>query len=239
MKVSVLLALTMFIFAGSACAADLKWDPVTDYREKRIEGWRVLVNKRLDNSDQRELCDQTLKVLADHLFRISRVVPAETLAKLRTIPIWVELAHPRHPCMCYHESADWLREHDMNPEKAGAVEIANARTFLAWTREDQPWMVLHELAHGYQHLFLGDDNAEIKACYEKAVASKSYESVLRFQGEKERHYALNNAKEYFAESTEAFFGQNDFYPFVRAELKEHDPSMHDLLEKLWLVKMPK
>ena len=92
-----------------------------------------------------------------------------------------------------------------------------------------------ELAHGYHHQFLGDDNAEIKACYDKAVASKSYESVLR-AGRKEKHYALNNAKEYFAEATEAYFGQNDFYPFVRAELKEHDPAMFELLEKLWLVK---
>ena len=42
-----------------------------------------------------------------------------------------------------------------------------------------------------------------------------------------------NAKEYFAEASEAYFGTNDFYPFVRAELKKHDPEMFRLLEKLW------
>jgi len=47
------------------------------------------------------------------------------------------------------------------------------------------------------------------------------------------HYAANNDKEYFAEGTEAYFYRNDFYPFVRAELKEHDPVLHDLLEEIW------
>ena len=46
-------------------------------------------------------------------------------------------------------------------------------------------------------------------------------------------YALNNPQEYFAESTEAYFGVNDFYPFVRAELKEHDPDMSSLMQTLW------
>src|SRR5262245_8374015 len=85
------------------------YDTIDRYAEREIEGWRVLVNQRLLDKDHGALCDRTLKLLDDHLYRISRVVPAEALAKLHQIPIWVELAHPRHPCMCYHESADWLR----------------------------------------------------------------------------------------------------------------------------------
>ena len=57
----------------------------------------------------------------------------------------------------------------------------------------------------------------------------------RGNGRRERHYALNNPKEYFAETTEAFFGVNDFYPFVRAELKEFDPAMFELLGEVWAV----
>jgi len=44
---------------------------------------------------------------------------------------------------------------------------------------------------------------------------------------------LNNHKEYFAEGTEAYFYRNDFFPFVRAELALHDPSLHELLETIW------
>ena len=35
-----------------------------------------------------------------------------------------------------------------------------------------------------------------------------------------------------AECSEAFFGTNDFYPFVRSELKQHDEKMYELLKKL-------
>ena len=28
-------------------------------------------------------------------------------------------------------------------------------------------------------------------------------------------------------------GVNDFFPFVRAELREHDPRMHALMESIW------
>ena len=48
-----------------------------------------------------------------------------------------------------------------------------------------------------------------------------------------RKHGMNNPQEYFAESTESFFGTNDFYPFVRPELKEFDPDMYAYLEKTW------
>jgi hypothetical protein len=208
------------------------YDPINQYTQQEIEGWTVLVHKRLLDDKHQKLGRRTLKLLEDQLFRISQVVPSRPLAKLRRIPIWVEVEEPHHPCMCYHVSAGWLQQHGMNPQKAGAVEIANAENFLSWSFQ-QPWMVLHELAHGYHDQVLGFDNPEIRACFEQAVASKSYESVLHWDGHKVRAYALTNAKEYFAEATEAFFGTNDFYPFVRSELKEHDPRMYQLLEKVW------
>ncbi len=211
------------------------YDATGRYVEQRIEGWKVLIHKSLSEDAQQELRERTLKLLGEHLYRISRVVPAEALKKLREVPIWVELAHPRHPCMCYHPSADWLREHDMNPDKAGAVEIANCKNFLSWTI-DQPWMVLHELAHAYHHRVVGHGNAELKDCFRRATESKSYESVLHIRGDQRRHYALNNDQEYFAEATEAYFATNDFYPFVRAELKRHDAEIYDLLETLWGVR---
>ncbi|MEE3219803.1 MAG: zinc-dependent peptidase, partial [Planctomycetota bacterium] len=62
---------------------------------------------------------------------------------------------------------------------------------------------------------------------------KKYEKVLLYNGRKVRHYALTNHKEYFAECSEAYFGTNDFYPFVRAELKEHDPHVYALLDEIW------
>lgn len=213
-----------------------KYEPTDRYDAEQIEGWRVLVNKNLRQSEP-ELCAQTLRVLGQHLFDVARRVPPDALAKLRQISIWVELDESHHRCMAYHPDAAWLREHDMNPEKAGCVEIANARNFLQWTL-DQPAMVLHELAHGYHDRFLprGFKNPEIEAAFQHAKEANLYESVLSKGGKRRRAYAMNNPMEYFAETSEALLGTNDFYPFVRAELEAHDPPMVELLKRLWGVK---
>ena len=96
-----------------------------------------------------------------------------------------------------------------------------------------PAVILHELAHGYhdQHLSFGDKR--IIDAYKKAMDAGLYDEVLLYTGKKVRHYAATDHKEYFAEGTEAFFYRNDFYPFVAAELKEHDPALYDLLVEIW------
>jgi len=93
--------------------------------------------------------------------------------------------------------------------------------------------VIHELSHAFHDRVLGFDNPRIRKVYEQAVKGGKYEKVLHISGRTQRHYALKDHKEYFAEATEAFFGTNDFYPFVRAELKEHDPTLYAILEDVW------
>src|SRR4029079_1247636 len=96
-----------------------------------------------------------------------------------------------------------------------------------------PYVVLHELAHSYHDQVLSFDNKQIIAAYDSAKEKKLYENVLLYTGQKVKHYGLTDHKEYFAESTEAYLGVNDFYPFVRAELKEHDPGMFAIMEEVW------
>ena len=208
-----------------------KYDPTSCYTARDIRGWTVRVHRRLLD-DSKEVGNRVLDLLDAQLYDINRAVPAGPLKRLHDVPIWVELDNPGVKCMCYHPSRDWLEEHGFNPEKAGSVEVGNAANFLDWTRI-QPAMVLHELAHAYHHKVLGWDDREIAAAYRRAVAAKSYESVLCHPSQKRRAYALNDAKEYFAELTEAWFGTNDFYPFVRPEVLQHDPEMAKLLKKIW------
>ncbi len=208
-----------------------RFKPTYAYAPHEIEGWHVWVSRVLD-ANHPVLTKDTLRVLKEQLYRISRCMPEPALKKLRTVKIWVEYEDRNHACMCYHPNKDWLIEHGYNPDKTASVELANATNFLKWTH-DQPWMVLHELAHAYHHQVLGHDNPDIAKAFDWAKQVGIYEKVLRINGKTDRHYALSNDLEYFAESTEAYFGTNDFYPFVRAELKQHDPNMHDLLETLW------
>jgi hypothetical protein len=232
------LTLQMAVIVPSARYAEgqdaaPRYELTDQYDPQPIEGWRVLVNRSFAR-DEPVLCDQTLGLLRHQLYQITRRVPEPALGKLRRIAIWVELKERHHPCMAYHPDAGWLREHDMNPDKARCVEIANARNFLTWTI-DQPWMVLHELAHAYHDQFLpnGFDNADVLAAYRGALDARRYESVLRISGKQERAYAVTNPMEYFAEASEAFFGTNDFFPYVRSELREHDPPLYELLERIW------
>jgi hypothetical protein len=219
---------------GATQALDEPAFATTDRYERRVvEGWTVLVNRDF-LAGQPELADRALTLLRSQLDQVVRRLPGEAVATLRMIKIWLEEAEPHHPCMAYHPDAGWLKAHGMNPEKARCVEIANARNFLKWTL-DQPWMVLHELAHGYHHqkLEAGFANPEVEAAYRRAMEAGWYRSVLRINGREETAYAATNPMEYFAEGTEAFFGVNDFYPFVRPELRRHDPDLSILLGKLW------
>jgi len=183
--------------------------------------------------EQADVGKKVLELVRVKLYDIARQVPEPALGKIRRVPLWLELSDKDVKCACYHPSRRWLAEHGFNPEKAGAVEIGNADKFLQWTRH-QPSMVLHELAHAYHDRFLeGYANPEIAAAHRRAVQSKRYESVLYYNGKKKAAYALNNPMEYFAELTEAWYGANDFYPFVSAEVLEFDPEMAALLRKLW------
>jgi Mlc titration factor MtfA (ptsG expression regulator) len=107
-----------------------------------------------------------------------------------------------------------------------------------------PNFALHELAHAFHHrtLRMSYGNLEIKAAYDKAKASGKYDQVERKDSEgrirTDRAYAMTNPQEYFAECTEAYFSRNDFFPFTRDDLKQHDPEMFTLLQKLWNPKSP-
>ncbi|MCY2960120.1 MAG: metallopeptidase [Planctomycetota bacterium] len=201
------------------------------YATLSIEGFTVHVQSGLaDPAD--EIGREAVALLRAKLLDVRRAVPAGALSVLRTVPIWVDREHPKFPCAVYHPSRTWLEENGCDPRMARGVHIANASNFLEWSHE-QPAMVLHELAHAFHDRMSATDRAQVDAAYARVAAAKDYEKVLRASGVEDRHYALENPSEYFAEATEAYFGTNDFYPFVRAELARHDPATASLVRELW------
>jgi dipeptidyl-peptidase-4 len=136
--------------------------------------------------------------------------------------------------MQYHPSKNWLVNHGHDPRLTKKVHITRARELLSRGQLlKHPAVVLHELAHAYHDQILSFDRPDIIEAYKKAKKSGTYEKVLLYNSKKVRHYAMTDHKEYFAEGTEAYFYRNDFYPFVRAELEEHDPEFHELLVQIW------
>jgi iduronate 2-sulfatase len=202
------------------------------YRQMKLEGWTVFISERL-LQDQKQATDRAIELLDAQLKTTVGRVPGPAVAMLRTVPLWFSPVYPGTGAKAeYHPNVGWLRANGRDPALAKAVEFTNIPIFEKETRR-MPLFALHELAHAYHDQVLGFDNPEIEAAYRRAVASKSYESVKRQDGKLVRAYALTDAKEYFAETSEAFFGANDFCPSDPAELEEHDPEMCKLLERLW------
>jgi len=211
------------------------------HQTNSIEGWTVLVDERLFAADK-AATEKALELLRVQLQEIVRVVPPPAVEKLREVTLWFSPEYPGvKPKAEYHPGAGWLRDHGRNPAMVKGIEFTDVRNFEAETRR-MPNFTLHELAHAYHDRVLagGFGNAEIKAAYERTKAGKTYEKVERWFGNGrsntfERAYAMTDPMEYFAETTEAFFSRNDFFPFDRAELKLHDPEMEQLLARLWGV----
>lgn len=222
------------IMASAARAAEPKVVTI-DRANRTIEGWTVRVDKSLLDGPDAELGTTALWVLAHKLSEIKLLVPKDRLAKLQRVTIVLDAHHPLKS-MQYHPGVGWLKEHGYEPSLVKSVHIPRAAALAGrMPVNQQPMVVLHELAHAYHDQVLGFDEPRIKAAWKSFQKSGKYEDVLHIAGGHRRHYALTNQMEFFAEMTESFFGTNDFYPFVRGELKRELPDVHKLLAEVWGV----
>ncbi len=190
-------------------------------RETRdVSGWQVHIAKKLLETE----ADDTAKALTGlkkMLDEIVRDLPAAAVVELKKVPLYFSPSYkPGRSGAEFHPGAGWLRDNGRDPVMAQAVEFTGVHDFEAEMRR-MPNFALHELAHAYHFRSLpnGFDNSEIKAAYQRAKRSGMYDRVERTFGNGkpntfERAYAMTNAMEYFAETTEAYFSRNDFFPFT-------------------------
>ncbi len=232
---TVIAALVVPMLVGSSLLVE-----AADNREtQNVSGWAVHVHGDLlkQNSEQTQ---KALELLKRQLDEIARVVSPAAVAELKQVPLYFSPEYPgTKPRAEFHPDAGWLRANGRDPGMAKAVEFSNIPQFEAELNR-MPDFALHELAHAFHNRALpqGFANQDIKAAYERARRSGKYDRVERWFGNGrantfERAYAMTDAMEYFAETTEAFFSRNDFFPFSREELLAHDPEMFALLTKLW------
>ncbi|MFN7737689.1 MAG: DUF2341 domain-containing protein [Pirellula sp.] len=213
------------------------------YPKRRIaecEGWTLHISESLDDNAAESLT-KAIELLAGQLREIIRVVPAGAVAELKKVPLWLSEEYPNvQPRAEYHPDANWLKNNGRDPAMAQCVEFTDIRNFEAETRR-MPNFVLHELAHAYHDRVLKDGftNVPIRDAYKKAKASGKYDAVEQRFGDGRstttKAYAMTTPQEYFAESTEAYFSTNDFFPFNREQLVRHDAEMTELLADLWGV----
>ena len=235
-RIACSLLATSFFAVSLAVGAESPKPPALPeaHTTRNIEGWKVRVDERLLKGDAAALGERALKLLTARLVAITIVVPEKSLAKLRAITIELDLNYGDLHAMQYHPSAGWLKEHGYSEQLAKCAHIPDAENFLSpFENHRMPWVVLHELAHGFHDQTIGFDDARVTAVWKKFCDSGKYQSVLTSPGPMREHYGLTNQKEFFAEMTEAYFGSNDFYPFVTGELKQAEPETFALLEEIW------
>ena len=103
---SVMVASVAFSAAAPSISAEKRefYDPVV----KQIEGWTVKVDPRLLDGEGKQVGDKAFRALANHLQRVEYIVPADRLAQLRKLPIWIELNHAKTGSMQFHPDRGWL-----------------------------------------------------------------------------------------------------------------------------------
>jgi hypothetical protein len=201
---------------------------------RNIEGWSVHIDDRLLGGPDAGLGRRALRLLGDRLYEIKLVMQPDKLARLQQVPIFLDRTYGKLTSMQYHPNQGWLKANGYASELAKCAHIPDASRFAdPKHHHQQPWAVLHELAHAYHDQVLGYENASIKDHWRRIVDSGRFDSVLHVDGRKRKHYALTNQMEFFAEMTEAYFGLNDFYPFQRAELKASEPEVYELMKSVW------
>lgn len=209
-------------------------DKPASHTARTVEGWTVRVDDRLLRPPNDELGRRALRFLENKLADIKLVVPADRLKKLQAVTIVLDLTHGGLGAMQYHPDAGWLRGHGYAAELAKCVHIPRAADLPTRRNiNEQPWVILHELAHAYHDQVLGFDEPRVRKAYEAYRKSGHGEEALLYDGRRVRHYALTDPMEFFAEMTEAYFGVNDFFPFNRAELREAEPEVYALLQEVW------
>ncbi|MFM8272369.1 MAG: metallopeptidase [Gemmata sp.] len=235
------LALLVALLPASALAGDVPKDKTeppkpSSRSDKTVEGWVVRVDDRLLNGSDadKELGARALKFLEAKLADIKLVVPADKVKKLQAVTIVLDLTHGKLGPMQYHPSAGWLKSNGYETDLAKCVHLPRAADVAtARNTREQPWVILHELAHAYHDQVLGFEHPRVKEAYENYKKSGRGDKTLLYNGNRIKHYALTTPMEFFAEMTESYFGTNDFFPFNRAELKESEPEIYELMKRIW------
>ena len=198
------------------------------YTALQVVGWEVCIESALLADEQG---DAVLALLTQDLNQVVDRLEEDVVYWLQDVRIWVELESDWQGAV-YHPSADWLQENGYPTHWAESIQIANAANYLSWT-SIQPAIVLHELSHAWHHQHVGYNSPGIISAYDAAMESGIYDDVAYAGGGTAEAYAKTNALEYFAELSEAWFWQNDFYPFTREELLAFDPLGAEAVESAW------
>ena len=200
------------------------------------EGFSFKIREEVYNSPSAQTAISHLK---EDLTEINGHLPEAALKVMKKQPIWLQ-KDLTDGAAWYHPNKEWLAQQGYMTEKWHCVVLCNYIHYVSWSDQNQPYMVLHELCHLYhdQALSGGFENPDVKAAYNHAKNEGMYRNTPYRLDSKTVYnidvaYAMNDQQEYFSEICEAYWGENDYYPFNYEDLKSYDTQGFALMEKVW------
>jgi hypothetical protein len=254
-KLRVIASLCAVAFLAFSCGEKIddsgKHDsgPVDEEKLVAVQGFYTLEHEGFKFKIREEVYEtpaakSAISHLKEDLSEINKIIPESALKVMKKNPIWLE-KDLTDGAAWYHNNRDWLAEQSEKDSrymtaKWHCVELCNYVHYVSWSDQNQPYMVLHELCHLYhdQGLAGGFENPDVKAAYNHAKSSGMYKNKPYRLDSKTVYnidvaYAMNDQMEYFSEICEAYWGENDYYPFNYEDLKEYDTQGFALMEKVW------
>lgn len=175
----------------------------TEYRGFTID------DSRIRQPEERDAILASIRAQIDIVHAVG--LPAETVAFMAKVRFeLVPLGTFRSPTPGIYER-----------EQGGRVQVSAA--ILGTGKKP---VLLHELLHAYHDQVVADGfrNAEIRRHFEQAKELKVYA---------ERSHMMKNDREFFACAATTFLnGVTAQEPFVRAKVREHQPDLHQFLQRL-------
>ncbi len=225
------IAIILLIACSHQASIEHDFTATSEYSVRRIQGFEVRIEPEvLEHADQ---ATEAIREITKQIKAMCRDLPDDKVELLRKVTIWLDYDTNKTGVAVFHPNRQWLVDNGRNPDKAGCVEISCVRNFIRASRRTQPCVVMHEMAHAFHHHYLSFSNAEIRDVFRQTKLSKLYDNIEYVHRDGRPAYALTNHKEYFAETTEAYFGRNDFYPYNRRDLLQHDRVSFALMQRMW------
>jgi hypothetical protein len=218
--------------------------PERTYVITNLNGWSVHLEQELAE-DQRELADKATQRLAEKLQMVLSLVPPQTHARLRRLPIFLLLGEESKK-EGRDNGAEYFQKQapdywNWTDRRWGSsLVIYSARNYVWLSDEWAVRLLIHELAHAWHLEQWPEEQEDILAAWKHARANNLYLNVKAVNGTViPRAYSIDNQLEYFAELSCAFFWRGEYEPFDRKALQTYDPVGVAMLRKMWGVPVEK
>lgn len=180
----------------------------------------------VENSLLRPTHEKSIARLKADLADFSQQLPEAITDAFAADTVWVESGG---------DAAEYLTAESGKPH-APCVRIADAEAYHKAATGTQPNLLLNRLMQLYFDRYMDQDTrASLSSAY--ILSRKLHQNVYGTNGTKlvrnRRSDASLDKRSYFAELSEAYWGQNDFYPFDYQELERYDPRGFKILVQLY------